>query len=97
MDRDGDRLVPMAQYSGETARTPYTRGAGHLALYTGSEAEKKKSFMWRHCETVHGGVAGPEQGVRDFKMTLVAPYKDPLSRVLREALEIQNLDNNDLS
>ena len=96
VDRDGDMLVPMAQYAGETARTPYTRGARHLALYTGSEAERKKSFMWRHCETVHGGVTGPENGVGDFKMDLVAPFKDPLSRVLREALEIQNLENNDI-
>jgi hypothetical protein len=96
VDREGDMLVPMAQYAGETARTPYTRGAGHLALYTGSEAEKKKSFMWRHCQTVHGGVAGPEYGVKDFRMDLVAPFKDPLSRVLREALEIQTLENNDI-
>ena len=94
--REGDMMTSMAQYTGETARTPYTRGARHVSLYQGSEAEKKTSFMWRHCETVHGGRTGPDGGVRDFRMDLVAPFKDPLSRVLREALEIQNLENNDL-
>ena len=95
-DREADMMIPMAQYTGETARTPYTRGAGHLSLYKGSDAERKKSFMWRHCEAMHGGTTGDDGGLKDFRMDLVAPYKDPLARVLREALEIQNLENNDL-
>ena len=96
VDREGDIQVPLAQYAGETARTPYTRGAKHLSLYTGSDKEKSKSFMWKHCESAHGGIVGPQNGVLDFKMGLIAPYKDPLARVLREALEIQNLENLEL-
>ena len=95
-DRVMDLQVPLAQYTGETSRTPYTRGAKHLSLYTGSETEKSKSFMWRHCEAVHGGVLGSQNGVGDFKMDIIAPYKDPLARVLREAIEIQKLENNEV-
>ena len=93
MEDEENRLMdfqfPMAQYAGETSRTPYTRGAKHLALYTGSEAERSKSFLWRHCLSAHGSVMGAQDGVGDFKMDLIAPFKDPLGRVLREAMEIQ--------
>ncbi len=91
-----DIQVPLAQYTGETSRTPYTRGARHLSLYTGSQSEKSKSFMWRHCEAAHGGVLGSQNGVCDYKMDLIAPYKDPLARVLREALEIQKMENMEI-
>ena len=91
-----DKQVPLAQYTGETSRTPYSRGHKHLSLYTGSETEKSKSFMWRHCEAVHGGVFGSQNGVGDFRMDLIAPYKDPLARVLWEALEIQKMENKEL-
>ena len=57
----------MAQYAGETARTPYTKGSRHLALYTGS----------------------------DFKMDITSHHRDPLSRVLKEAIDIQNLENGE--
>ena len=92
-DRQMDLTIPMARYAGESSRTPYTRGARHLALYTGSQAEREKSFMWKHCVDMHGGVYGEEGGVRDFKMEVVSVHKEPLSRVLREALEIQQLEN----
>ena len=41
-DRLIDMQVPLAQYTGETSMTPYTREAKHLSLYTGSETEKSK-------------------------------------------------------
>ena len=39
---------------------------------------------------------GTMDGMGDFKMDLVSLHRDPLSRVLREALEIQELENNEL-
>ena len=92
-DRACDLQVPMAQYAGKTARTPYTRGSRHLELYTGSVNERSKSFMWRHCVGTHGGVLGDHGGRGDFKMDIISHHRDPLTRVLKEAIEIQNLEN----
>ena len=39
---------------------------------------------------------GARNGVLDLKMDLIAPYKDPLARVLREAMEIQELENKEI-
>ena len=39
---------------------------------------------------------GTQDGVGDFKMDLIAPFKDPLARVLREAMEIQELENREI-
>ena len=96
VDRLEDLEVPMARYAGESSRTLYTRGAKHLALYTGSNAQKSTSFMWRHCQVAHGGIMGTEDGLGDFRMDQVSSHRDPLSRVLREALEIQELENNEI-
>ena len=92
----GDLEVPIARYAGESSRTPYTRGAQHLTLYTGSVAQKSTSFMWRHCQAAHGGIMGNMDGLGDFRMNLVSSHRDPLSRVLRESLDIQELENNEL-
>ena len=94
--RQGDLEVPMARYAGESSRTLYTRGASHLNLYTGSDAQKSTSFMWQHCKVAHGGIMGSMDGLGDFRMDQISSHRDPLSRVLREALEIQELENNDI-
>ena len=39
---------------------------------------------------------GTEDGLGDFRMDQVSSHRDPLSRVLREALEIQELENNEI-
>ena len=79
-DRSNDIQIPMAQYAGETSRTPYTRGARNLALYTGSEKEKSKSFMWRHCLEVHGGVIGNQGGGRRFQNGNTRPLQRPFGQ-----------------
>ena len=89
-------LPPLAKYAGESSRTAYTRGTKHLQLYRGTMKQKTNSFMWRHCEETHEGIMGEEDGLRDFKMDVVEQYKDPLSRQLRESLEIVDLENREL-
>ena len=39
---------------------------------------------------------GTTDGMGDFKMDLVSSHRDPLSRVLREALQIQELENYEI-
>ena len=87
---------PGAQYEGETARTAFTRGQQHLKLYRGSRKEKEKSFMWHHTQQVHGGVLGDQgEGLRDYKMEVVGRFRDPLSRILDEAIRIKDAETKE--
>ena len=52
--------------------------------------------MRRHCEAGHGGVLGFQNELEDLKMDLIASYKEPLTRVLREAILIQKMENMEL-
>ena len=47
--------------------------------------------MWRHTLNVHNGVNG---GIGDYKMEVKKSFKEPLSRVIEEAVRIQEADRN---
>ena len=48
--------------------------------------------MWGHIQKYHEGVRGPSDGAADFKMEVVALDKDPMRRIIREALRIKDAD-----
>ena len=77
----GSEVIPT--YVGETSRSYFTRGAQHMALYRG---KKESSFLWKHTQERHGGVIG----VKDYSMGPIARCKDPMTRILTEAVYIQS-------
>ena len=81
-----DDGAPKPKYVGETSRTPYTRGKGHLALY---KSKNEGSLMWRHTGSCHGGVVGREGGVKDYKMEPKERFREPLTRIMNEAVRIE--------
>ena len=78
-------------YIGETSRTPYTRGCQHHALYIG---KKDNSFQWKHTLERHGGVIGENKGAKDYKMKPLNKFKKSLTRVIEEAVRIQQLESD---
>jgi hypothetical protein len=55
----------------------------HLDSYRRKE---EKSFMWQHTAKEHGGLV---QG-KDYVLTVTATDRDPVRRVLREAVRIRS-------
>ena len=47
-----------------------------------------------HCQEAHEGIIETEDGIGEFKMKLISSHMDPLSRVLREDLDIQESERN---
>jgi hypothetical protein len=82
-DHGGDRPAPRPKYKGESSRTPLTRAEQHLAAYRRKE---ENSFMWEHTAKEHGGEV---QG-KDYVLTVTATDRDPVRRVLREAVRIRS-------
>ena len=78
-------------YVGETSRSPYTRGVQHLALYN---RKNDTSFMWRHTRDHHHGVIGHDRGSHDFTMKRLSTFKDPLTRIIEEAVEIKEQEDD---
>ena len=73
----------LATYIGETCRSYYTRGSQHLNLY---KNKKDNSRLWKHCKEEHGGLI---EGETDFRMKPVEKFRDPITRILHEAVRIQ--------
>jgi hypothetical protein len=83
-DTSGDQQQPRRpKYKGESSRSPLTRASQHLASY---KKREEKSFMWEHTVQEHGGLVGSD---RDFVLTVTATDRDPVRRVLREAVRIR--------
>ena len=86
-----EESLEVPTYVGETSHTPYTRGAQHLCQY---RARKDGSFMHKHMMEEHEGVMGGEGGIFDFKMEALNRFRDPLTRILEEAVRIQEIDGD---
>ena len=73
------------QYRGETSKTAYTRNRGHEQQWR----DKKGSWMFDHEQECLRGVhnIGPDR----FEMKVVSKDRDPLRRILREALRIRDV------
>ena len=50
--------------------------------------------MWRHTLEAHGGIIGPLNGLNDYSMKVTDNFKDPLSRILDEAVRIKDLEDD---
>jgi hypothetical protein len=78
----GDPPAGRPKYKGESSRTPLTRATQHLEAY---RKRDEKSFMWEHTVQEHGGVVED----KDYVLTVTATDRDPVRRVLREAVRIR--------
>ena len=69
-----------AEYEGETARNPYSRGLEHARDL---ENESEKSPLWKHCSIQHGGrkVA--------FRMDALRSFKYPMVRQVNEGARVR--------
>ena len=77
----GDQPEPCRHvYVGESCRGCYTRFQQHLA-----NLKAKKGFMWDHLTQMHK-VEPSEDPRDDFGMKRVSVDKDPLRRIVREAI-----------
>ena len=72
-------------YIGETARGTYQRFKGHLDQY-----RSRKGFMWKHAEELHHNNTNLK-----FSVKREAVDKDPMRRVLRESVRINNSEENE--
>ena len=69
-----------AEYEGETARNPYSRGLEHGKDL---ENECEKSPLWKHCSIQHG-----ERKVA-FKMDALRSFKYPMVRQVNEGARVR--------
>ena len=53
---------------------------------------KDKSFMWRHTSEHHGGVINSVVG--DYEYNILNSHREPLNRVLGEAVQIKTSTKN---
>ena len=84
------------QYIGETSRTLHVRRK-QLADFKNCsktnkdrrEENKKSSFIWDHIVETHGGDLDLKPK-RDFNFSVLATFKDPLTRQITEAVKIKS-------
>ena len=79
----GDQ-VQLPQYRGETSRTAFTRNKQHMASYK----QMKEGFMWDHTLDKHGGTRSGGDGQVDYTMVVHRTDRDPMRRIVREAVRI---------
>ena len=51
--------------------------------------------MWKHVESVHDGIIGPDNGVHDFQMIKRETWTQPLHRLTAEGLDIKDLEDQE--
>ena len=71
------------KYLGESCRSPHTRGNQHTGGYARHE---ETSYMQQHTDQYHGGVVVGDQ---DFVLVVTRRDRDPVRRVVREAVKIR--------
>ena len=76
--------IPTAQYCGETGRNMLTRSQEHWDLL---KSKHRSSALWKHCALVHGG-----DNTTPWTMDLISRHRDPLGRMIREGVEISDMD-----
>ena len=81
-------------YTGETARSVYTRSKQHLSDYQSHIQGRKAvdSWMWEHTLLHHGGVVGPDRGAGDFTFRLQGSFTKPLQRQVDEAVRLRQIE-----
>ena len=80
---------PPVLYRGETSRTGYLRGLGHLRDY---RSKSEGSSLWRHSRDSHNKLTGPDRGLQDYTMTKLQSFTKPLDRLSSEGQIIHELE-----
>ena len=78
--RECPKVKITAEYEGETARNPYSRGLEHSRDL---ENRSEKSPMWKHCVIQHEG------RLVNFKMDALRPFKYPMVRQVNEGARVR--------
>ena len=83
-------------YTGETARTIFTRSKQHLGDYRSNMGGRKSvsSWMWDHTLAHHEGVVGPDQGAGDYEFRSQGSFTKPLPRQVDEAVRISQIERH---
>ena len=83
-------------YTGETARSLYTRSKQHLDDYRANMGGRKTkdSWMWEHNLSHHSGLAGPDRGANDYLFKLQGSFRKPLQRQVDEAVRLGQIENH---
>ena len=83
-------------YTGETARSLYTRSKQHLDAYRSNMGGRKPkdSWMWEHNLCQHGGLAGPDGGASDYMFNLHGTFRKPLQRQVDEAVRLGQIEKH---
>ena len=83
-------------YTGETARSIYTRSKQHLSDYRSHFGGRKavNSWMWDHTAEQHGGVVGPDQGAGDYTFRSQGCFEKPLQRQVDEAVRLSQIEKH---
>ena len=71
----------IAEYSGESRRTIFQRGAEHKASLANEEED---SPLWKHCSTFHGGQH------QDFTIKLIKKHHSAFQRQVHESVLISS-------
>ena len=85
-------------YTGESARSVYTRAKQHLENYRSHLPGRKsvESWMWNHTVSHHAGVMGPGQGAGDYTFRLQGHFCKPLQRQVDEAVRLGQIEQHGL-
>ena len=81
---------PPAIYRGESSRTCYVRGSGHLGDY---RSKKSGSVLWNHTRDHHNGTLGTDRGLLDYQMIQLEKWDKPLDRLSAEGVLISELED----
>ena len=69
---------------GETSKSGYQRGLGHLARYHGRHED---SPLWKHAISHHGGSLDV-----GYSMNVVRTFREPLTRQVNEAVRMNRCE-----
>ena len=72
------------QYTGETSKSGYQRGLGHLARYHGKQED---SPLWKHAVLHHEGSLDVA-----YSMKVVKSFREPLTRQVNEAVRMNRCE-----
>ena len=83
-------------YTGETARTIFTRSKQHLSDYRSQLPGRKptESWMWQHTLSHNAGIIGPDQGPEDNQFRIQGRFNKTLERQVDEAVHLGQIDKD---
>ena len=97
-ENEPPREITNYAYTGETARSLYTRAKQHLNSYRSHLPGRKpiESWMWEHTASHHEGLMGPDNGAGDYQFRVQGVFDKPLYRQVDEAVRLGQIDAHGL-